>query len=187
MWCYNEKMTIFCIEISHRGLTLHGNCWTSKGKILSIFSCAYSPSYIPLCEVSVWVFCLHVNCIVVLLFWELFIIFWVSLWQRCDLQYFLLVCICCERQFTMGRVCPCTFFSGWSPNHAFLWPSLTLKDVLTHPNKEQACSYLLWKKQGTPLVVQWLRISLPLQGKWFQSLVRELRTHMPWSHYACAP
>ena len=31
---------------------------------------------------------------------------------------------------------------------------------------------------GTSLVVQWLRICLPLQGAWFRSLVRELRSHM---------
>ena len=32
---------------------------------------------------------------------------------------------------------------------------------------------------GTSLVVQWLRIFLPLQGTWVQSLVRELRCHIP--------
>lgn len=34
-------------------------------------------------------------------------------------------------------------------------------------------------KQGTCLVVQWLRISLPMQGTQVQSPVRELRPHMP--------
>ena len=29
----------------------------------------------------------------------------------------------------------------------------------------------------TSLVVQWLRIPLPMQGMWIQSLVRELRSH----------
>ena len=29
------------------------------------------------------------------------------------------------------------------------------------------------------LVVQWLRIRLPMQGTWVRSLVRELRCHMP--------
>ena len=33
--------------------------------------------------------------------------------------------------------------------------------------------------QGTSLVVQWLRPCLPMQGLWVQSLVRELRSHMP--------
>ena len=36
---------------------------------------------------------------------------------------------------------------------------------------------------GTSLVVQWLRICLPKQGTWVQSLVRELRSHMPWGSY----
>ena len=33
---------------------------------------------------------------------------------------------------------------------------------------------------GVFLVVQWLRICLPMQGMWVQSLVRELRFHMIW-------
>ena len=32
---------------------------------------------------------------------------------------------------------------------------------------------------GTSLVVQWLRIHLPMQGTQVQSLVWELRSHMP--------
>ena len=32
---------------------------------------------------------------------------------------------------------------------------------------------------GTSLVVQWLRLHLPVQGVWVRSLVRELRSHMP--------
>ena len=32
---------------------------------------------------------------------------------------------------------------------------------------------------GTSLVVQWLRLHLPMQGVWVQSLVAELRSHMP--------
>ena len=36
--------------------------------------------------------------------------------------------------------------------------------------------------KGTTLVVQWLRICLPMQGTWVQSLVRELRSHMPWGN-----
>jgi len=32
---------------------------------------------------------------------------------------------------------------------------------------------------GTSLAVQWLRLHLPMQGVWVQSLVRELRSHMP--------
>ena len=33
----------------------------------------------------------------------------------------------------------------------------------------------------TSLVVQWLRLHLPMQGVWVRSLVRELRSHMPYS------
>ena len=35
---------------------------------------------------------------------------------------------------------------------------------------------------GTSLMVQWLRICLAMQGTWIQNLVRELRSHMPWSN-----
>ena len=34
-------------------------------------------------------------------------------------------------------------------------------------------------------MVQWLRISLPMQGTWVRSLVRELRSHMPQDDEAC--
>ena len=40
---------------------------------------------------------------------------------------------------------------------------------------------------GPPLVVQWLRICLPMQGMQVQALVRELRSHMPWSNWARVP
>ena len=33
------------------------------------------------------------------------------------------------------------------------------------------------KMQGTSLVIQWLRLFLPMQREWVQSLVGELRTH----------
>ena len=32
---------------------------------------------------------------------------------------------------------------------------------------------------GTSLAIQWLRFSFPAPGMWVQSLVRELRSHMP--------
>ena len=35
---------------------------------------------------------------------------------------------------------------------------------------------------GTSLVVQWLRISLVIQGMWVQSLSDKLRSHLPWSN-----
>ena len=34
---------------------------------------------------------------------------------------------------------------------------------------------------GTSLVVQWLRIHLPMQGTWVQSLVRDLKSHKLYS------
>ena len=34
---------------------------------------------------------------------------------------------------------------------------------------------------GTSLVIQWLRLHLPMQGVWIWSLVGELRSHMSWS------
>ena len=39
-------------------------------------------------------------------------------------------------------------------------------------------------KSGTSLVVQWLRLHLPLKGVWVQHLVRKLRSHMPCSQKA---
>ena len=35
---------------------------------------------------------------------------------------------------------------------------------------------------GTSLVVQWLKIGLPMQGTWVQFLVGELISHIPWSN-----
>ena len=39
--------------------------------------------------------------------------------------------------------------------------------------------FLLKINLGTSLVVQWLRLRLPKHGVWVQSLVKELRSHMP--------
>ena len=38
--------------------------------------------------------------------------------------------------------------------------------------------YSFKKRLGTYMVVQWLRICLPIQETWVQPLVRELRSHM---------
>ena len=35
---------------------------------------------------------------------------------------------------------------------------------------------------GTSLVVQWLRLRLPVQGAWVKSVVGELRSYMPWGN-----
>ena len=50
---------------------------------------------------------------------------------------------------------------GWSPGEVYVGES-----------KEAVCD-------GTSLVVQWLRLRLPMQGVWVRSLVGELRSHMP--------
>ena len=41
--------------------------------------------------------------------------------------------------------------------------------------------------QGFPLVVQWVRIRLPMRGTCILSLVRELGSHMPPGNQAHAP
>ena len=56
---------------------------------------------------------------------------------------------------------------------------------MTHEFKNQFKSlldkYLLKCKQvGTSLVVQWLRLCLPMQGMRVRSLVGELGSHVPW-------
>ena len=43
---------------------------------------------------------------------------------------------------------------------------------------------LLRSRPGTPLVAQWLRVCLTVQGMWVQSLVRGLGFHMLWN--SCA-
>lgn len=44
-------------------------------------------------------------------------------------------------------------------------------------------SWTLWSQQkwswGMTLVVLWLRLSLPMQGVWIRSLIKELRSHTP--------
>ena len=61
-----------------------------------------------------------------------------------------------------------------------------LQNVLLSKKKKKVIYSLLIKKkrkyknrEGTSLVVQWLTFHLPTQGIWVQSLVRELRSHMP--------
>ena len=36
------------------------------------------------------------------------------------------------------------------------------------------------RKEGTSLVLQWLRLRLPVKTMQVQSLVRELRSHLPY-------
>ena len=50
---------------------------------------------------------------------------------------------------------------------------------------EMSTIYQKWIKKhirGTSLVVQWLRIHLPMQGTQFAFLVGEVRSHMPWAN-----
>ena len=51
------------------------------------------------------------------------------------------------------------------------WPCLQAGDSLI-----RKCTV------GTSLVVQWLRICLSMQGTQIRSLVRKLRSHMPWGN-----
>ena len=45
--------------------------------------------------------------------------------------------------------------------------------------EKQKFHHQKWMIAGTSLVVQWLRLGLPMQGVGVQSLVRELRSHVP--------
>ena len=77
----------------------------------------------------------------------------------------------------------------------------TISNYLSHP-----CCSTLWDKGedrmlsfcsdsltleffplGLSLVVQWLRICLPMQGTRVRSLVRELRSHKSWAHALLSP
>ena len=45
-----------------------------------------------------------------------------------------------------------------------------------------SCVQLLRLIVRTSLVVQWLRICLPMQGTQVQSLIQELKSHMLWGN-----
>ena len=45
----------------------------------------------------------------------------------------------------------------------------------------QKLKILIYKRLGTSLAVQWLRLHLPMQGMWVQPLLGEIRSHMPRS------
>ena len=75
------------------------------------------------------------------------------------------------------------FISTWYPvlrgPHSWEGPwQSTCVSFMVGP--ELKSPWLLFKNVvgGTSLVVQWLRIHLPMQGKQVQSLVRELGSHM---------
>ena len=56
---------------------------------------------------------------------------------------------------------------------------ITLTLIIFLLTSQQPLEVLIQKLAQGLLVVQWLRLYLPLQGVWVQSLVRELRFHMP--------
>ena len=64
--------------------------------------------------------------------------------------------------------------------------SVSLHFLITqdHLVDSELCFYQTLKKHllGTSLAVLWLSIYLSKQGTWVQSLVRELRSHMPWGN-----
>ena len=49
-----------------------------------------------------------------------------------------------------------------------------------------ALYYMCQSLGDTSLVVQWLRLYVPMQGTWVRSLAGELRPHMLWSSWAPA-
>ena len=55
-------------------------------------------------------------------------------------------------------------------------PTTTETSLIFKNDKEK---HNLKIRLGTSLMVQWLRLDLPKQGAWVQSLVREMRSHMP--------
>ena len=61
-----------------------------------------------------------------------------------------------------------------------LWSVLTLQEEGRQRDAARAkVSSLFGFILGASLVVQWLRIHLPLQGTWVRSLVQEQRSHVP--------
>ena len=61
---------------------------------------------------------------------------------------------------------------------------MTMEMTVTQSLSQGRNVFILLKDplQGTSLVVQWLRICLAVQGTQVQSLVGELRYHMPQSN-----
>ena len=63
-----------------------------------------------------------------------------------------------------------------APLHLKCLPLVTLSS--SNSVSTQLPYLFLW----TSLVIQWLRICLPMQGIWVRSLVREIRSYMPWGY-----
>ena len=83
-------------------------------------------------------------------------------------------------------VCVCVYI------YIYIYIYIYLNHFAVHLKLRQYCKSTIlqffkkFKKilSGTSLVVQWLRIHLPMQGTWVRSLVGELRSHMPWGNEA---
>jgi hypothetical protein len=80
------------------------------------------------------------------------------------------------------NICICssvsTLLSGWLSSGSLqqLLSSCSLLLHFPHYSWNDASKIQIWDF----LVVQWLRICLIMQRTWVQSLVRELRSPMPW-------
>ena len=101
---------------------------------------------------------------------------------------------------SIGRASEILFFS-LVYSHLFFITALREKQRLIKQKTKKVCIYwgrqvssFIWGKKkkkkrhnnysrifklGTSLVVQWLRIRLPMQRTWLWPLVKELRSHMP--------
>ena len=61
-----------------------------------------------------------------------------------------------------------------------LFPQVAVKVSLKKKRKKDFMAWFLQNhKKGISIVVQWLRIYLPMKGTWIQSLVRKLRSYLP--------
>ena len=78
-------------------------------------------------------------------------------------------------------------FPGWGRKERqeiLKWHVWGRKEGFTEVSKS---IYRKKEEQGVSLVVQWLRIHLPVQGTWAQTLVGEVGSHMPPGNYAHGP
>ena len=66
--------------------------------------------------------------------------------------------------------------------HPLFFPSFSATDHVSSTGL--GAKGLIRNTGGTSLVVQWLRIHLPIQGTRVRSLVQELRSHMPQCNWA---
>ena len=81
----------------------------------------------------------------------------------------------------MRLTCSLPFWSLYFTRERLTRIKRANKFIITNPDKCYEGNRVLLRIQGlgTSLVVQWLRLLLPLQWVWVRSLVRELRSCMP--------